>query len=390
MRSSTSLVLCVTCLLVAVAHSAYGWLRPRYEDATVVERSELIVVGRLDQGSIRYVPHDRGPNEGRSWEHHASLLVSEVLKGVSDTVSIPIVIHYGLHPVVGGRVERDGFFMDLRQGNENYPTERIAVMDTGSSAVSSTPLVADASEDNIWFLRRRSGVYGRQPGTGNLGIVDPEDLQPLQLKDYFLLYLEPESETLVKKHAASHPNVAQRAQRYLDHIQVQRIKEIQDVRERFEQILPYYLKRVSWDSKWVAKDGIMSCGDIAGAYFLSNFDDPTLQSFRREIILMWRDLGYSKAAPKLIELLKQHDQFWAEQELENGWWNKNVSSTEAQTRRNIYGEVYYAVAALKSFGDPTARDAIMLTKQRWEQIDFDNRQIVEECEAALKRLGVEK
>jgi hypothetical protein len=41
-------------------------LRPRYEDATIVDRSELIVVGHLEADSIKYVPHKRKAGEGRS------------------------------------------------------------------------------------------------------------------------------------------------------------------------------------------------------------------------------------------------------------------------------------------------------------------------------------
>ena len=90
---------------------AQAWLRLRYEDATVVERSELIVVGRLKRGCIEYVPHKKKPHEGASWEHHATLVISEVLRGTCRDKEIPIVIHYGLTPVVGGYVKRKNFMI---------------------------------------------------------------------------------------------------------------------------------------------------------------------------------------------------------------------------------------------------------------------------------------
>ncbi len=65
-------------LVLLSSDLAIAWLRPRYEDATVVGRSELIVVGRLVAGSIKYVPHARKPDRGRSGEHHANLVISEV------------------------------------------------------------------------------------------------------------------------------------------------------------------------------------------------------------------------------------------------------------------------------------------------------------------------
>jgi hypothetical protein len=73
-----------------------AWLRPVYEDADVVARSQLIVVGHLQRGSIVYVPHRRRPHRGHSWEHHAALVVRRVLKGKGKLArrELPLIIHY--------------------------------------------------------------------------------------------------------------------------------------------------------------------------------------------------------------------------------------------------------------------------------------------------------
>ena len=52
-------------------------------------------------------------------------------------------------------------------------------------------------------------------------------------------------------------------------------------------------------------------------------------------------------------------------------------------RRDIYGEVYSAVCALKNSKDSRAIETLLLTRKRWQAINFDNKQIVEACEAAL-------
>jgi hypothetical protein len=106
-------------MLVLCARIAHAWLRPTYEDATVVERSELIVVAHLKEGSIQHVPHKRKPDEGASWEHHAILVITKVLKGKCDTAEIPIVIHYGLTPRAG-------------DGKPASPKDIIEVHDTGN------------------------------------------------------------------------------------------------------------------------------------------------------------------------------------------------------------------------------------------------------------------
>jgi hypothetical protein len=363
---------------------ANAWLRPRYEDATIVERSEVIVIGHLEADSIKYVPHERKADEGRSWEHHATLVISDVLKGSSDSRSIPIILHYGLSPRVGGTSVGHGF--DPEQGllPKDDPKAAIYILDTGSSTWSGRPLVSDAGKDNLWFLRKRSGFFGRKPGTGKYGIVDPEDLQPLQLKDYFLTYLSEDPESAVKKHMVNNPAVVQRAQRYLDHLEIQRILKIKDPSHRLEKLLPFYVKRTTWGVTREARQGIISCGKVAGKSLLTVFQDSKHKDLRDDIIRIWRDIEYKEAVPLLINLLKQHDQFWEDQDLKKGWWNRDVGSELTRKRRAIYGEIYYSVCALRSFADPRAREAIEITRRRWKSINFENPQIVEECEAALK------
>lgn len=371
---------------LTMATSGLAEMRVVYGDATIVERSELIVVGHLDVKSIKHIPHEKKPNEGRSWEHHARLIIKEVLKGECETNEIPITIHYGLDPIVGGYVKRDGFMMDIRHHRKDYPTNRVEIMDTGNSVISFMPLVEDAAADNLWFLQRRNGVYGRELGKGDFGIADPGELQPLELKDYFLCYLAYNSRQAVEKYGASHPEIRQRSKPYFDHLEVQRILKISDPGARFDALLPYYLKGQSWDNKREARAGIVSCGIIAGERLVAVFNDPARENHRQDIILLWRDVNYTEVAPLLIKLLVEHDKFWARQELTNGWWNAGAGSELTQRRRNIYGEVYYAVSALRSFNDPRSREAIELTKKRWETIQSDNPQILDECNAALKSL----
>ncbi len=376
-----------TCLvlLFSCSNAAQAWfLRLRYEDATVVERSELIVVGHLERDTIQYVPHEKKGHEGASWEHHAVLAITEILKGSCYSERIPIIIHYGLYPRIGGTSVAEGF----RPPHARFPKDPspIYILDRGNSAWDPRPLVRDAAQDNLWFLRRRSGVFGREPGTGAFGIVDPEDLQSLQCKDYFLTYLADNPQDAVRAYIRENPEKTERAQRYFDHLEIQRILEIEDPRERFDKLLPYFLNRTTWNMKPEAKAGIIACGPVAGDRLRTIFADPKHNRIRQTIILMWRDMQYRQAAPLLIELLWKHDRYWAKQTLEEGWWNSSVDSEQTRQRRDIYGEVYYAVCALRAFRLPETRKVLEATRDRWKAIDFDNPQIVEACEAALREL----
>ncbi len=376
-------------ILFACEITANAWLRPFYEDEVIVQRSELIAIGHLKENSIQYVPHDTKPPEGRSWEHHAILVITEAIKGKSETNEIPIIIHYGLDPVVGGYVKRnDGFMINVRGNKKDYPTNLVQIFDTGNSMKGGGPVVEDASKDNIWFLRRLGGYLGREPASTNyFGILDPEDVQPLNLRKYFETYLSSDPKNAVKAYAAENPHVAGRSQRYLNHLEVGRILKIENPTNCFKALLPHYLNRESWDMKSEIRNGIISCGSVAGEKLISVFQDPNRKDFRQNIILIWRDMNYTNVAPMLIQLLKDHDQFWSEQKLTNGWWNADVGSELTKKRRDNYVEIYYSVCALRKFYDPQAKEVIELTKKRWEVIQFDNPQILEECNAALKELG---
>lgn len=367
-------LLSVTCLLLPtiISGRALAWLRPTYEDATVVERTELLVVAHLKPDSIKKVPHERKPGEGASWEYHATLVIADVLKGKCDKREIPVILHYGLTPVV-------------RDDSNNPSGKAVAIHDTGGSKMRSPP-VNDACDDNLWFLCRRGGIYGREPGTGNYGVVDPEDVQPLALKRYFLCYLAADPTAAIKDYVRKNPDTAERAKRYFDHLEIQAILRLKDPAQRYERLLPYFLGRVTWNMKSEAGEGIVACGAVAGERLKKLFGNPAHQQFRQRIIRMWRDMGYRPAAPLLVDLLQQHDQFWARQRLEKGWWNDQPDSDLTRRRRDICGEVYTAVYTLRSFRDPRARDVLEATRKRWTEIPLENNLIVEECEAALREL----
>ena len=384
-RSTFLLVWLVTG--ASVSPPARGWMRPVYEDAVVVQRSELIVVGRLQKNSIECVSHPRKPGEGGSYEHRARLTVTEVLKGKCDRKEIPIIIHYGLTPVVGGYAKGDDFTIDLRGKDNKYPTDVIEVLDTGSSATDLCPLVKDARDANLWFLRRRSGTYGDQPGTGDPGIVDPEDLRPIELKDYFLAYLSENPEPQISKYFMTTSKTLLRAERYLDHLAVRRILEIQDVTHRLKGLKRYYLKRQSWNMRREARDAIVASGEASASFLLGMFDDPLLAEHRDDIILLFRETECRGALPKLVRLLESHRDFWRNARLYEGRWNHGRDAEDEQNRCRIHAEVCHAVYALRRIGDATAVPVVRETRHQWQQQGYQSDQIVEECDEFLRQFA---
>jgi hypothetical protein len=288
---------------------AQAWPRVRYEDAQVVERSEVIAIAHIKRESIRFVRSDH-------WEHQARLVITEVLKGALADTEIPITIHFGLLPVVGGYVKRPEFMVNLRTTGQEYPKDHIAIIDFALPAVD--PIVPDAGCDHLWFLRRRSGPRGEQPGT-LYGIVDPEDLRPLALKEYFLAYLSPDPAA-------------------------------------------------------------------AGTLLVPFFKQPQNQAMRREIIDMWTKKNYRGSVELLIQMLEQHESFWAGQHLEKDWWNRELYSQLTRQRHLHYREDLAAVIALHRLRDPRARAVIEQARKRWLALGLNNSELIEECDRALAAL----
>jgi hypothetical protein len=225
--------------IVFANSNCYGWLRMRVEDAVLVQRSEQIVIGHLKVDSIKYVPHIRKQHEGRSWEHHAVLVISEILKGKEDKKEIPIVIHYGLDPYIGGRCPKDGGKINIHVDRKDFPQDRIEILDTGNSALSFKPLVEDAGKNNIWFLQRRSGRYGRITESGQFGISDPEDLQPISMKEYFWACLAKEPEKALKELLKKESHLTKRVEDYKIYAEFQRVLGISNPKEKAARLCRY-------------------------------------------------------------------------------------------------------------------------------------------------------
>ena len=378
-----TLRLSIALLCTMLGPVAYGWLRMAYEDAVIVQRSELIVVGHLVRGSV--VRERPAPG---FVQYKAVLVITEVLKGENKNNEIPITIYYGLTPMVGWHINEDDIQADYRMFHSGAREDSIPIFDTGSSAMSSSPICADAGEDNLWFLRRRSGNYGREPGTAGFGIVDPEDIQTLSLKQYFKAYLSDDPEGEIRRQMQLNGDLERRARRYVDHLEVQRILALPEPRARTEALLPFYIKGQSWfdekESIYEARKGILDCGKIGAAYLQQLFDDPILYGLREDIIGIWGDLRFEPAVDPLITVLKQNERFWSEQPLEEGWWNNSVESELGKERRRNYRELYSSVVALGKIGNPRATEAIQLTRKQWVLIDYS--EIIKECDAALAKL----
>ena len=171
--------------------------RQHYSDQEVVSRADLIVVGRMREGSLKLVLQPASRNapltpespdyQAPSWDHHLELLISEVLKGQLSSTSVVVNLDYGLTAVADGYFSNQ--FMIIEFGGNSHPKGEVLVVDTGSSTRPAQPVTGDIRTNQIWLLRRER--IGSEAGQNMLGIYDPEDIQPIAKKEELLRLLKP-------------------------------------------------------------------------------------------------------------------------------------------------------------------------------------------------------
>jgi hypothetical protein len=265
------------------------------------------------------------------------LAVTEVLKGKLDKKVIPIVIHYGLDPYIGGYSLKDGKKYGIFAGASDSPKDRIAIRDTGNSHWSPKPLVEDAGKGNIWFLQRRSGRYGRKSENERLGIADPEELQPISLKDYFLACLAKEPEKAIKEQLRKEPHLAKRVEDYLIYAEFRRVLSISDPNEKAVHLCRYIAPglgpknyRGRYDSH--IRRHLRELGDCAVEPLVDILAKAKPGHRLNMVVLTLYDIGKpaKPAVPHLVRMLQQ----------------KSRTST------------YYILAALQTTGDLTVVDSV--------------------------------
>ena len=347
-------------LIVFCVGRGFARIRPQIEDAELVARSELILAGHFRDGSVRFIAHARPDGKVYSWEHHATLVVREVLKGALREQDIEIVIYYGLGPFVDGKrvfKYQGGNYVALRPP----PKGKITIRDTGASLVRPWPLVEDARQDALWFLHRIRRDWAAKPVPDAIGIRSPEDLQATTLKDYFLGYLSADPGKAARTYAAKHPSFAPRVERSLDWLAVQRILKLQDASVRARQLAPYLVRRKHWNRLRLqreAMEAMVGCGGAAGPVLLRCFDETDDDWLRRRILMAFWHIDHRPAVDRLIALLDEHGKFWATQDVKQGWRDDETDRELGRKRRRAYGEMRDAVLVLRKRGDPRADEPL--------------------------------
>ncbi|HWB60098.1 MAG TPA: hypothetical protein VG733_11445 [Chthoniobacteraceae bacterium] len=360
--------LCIFACLILWTNSSEAWSRRPIPDTELVQQSELIVVAHVKPESIVYVPHPI-KDGGMSWEHHATLVITSVLKGAYSKREVPVIIHYGLDP----KIVSNGVVHEFSQKDfKKYITPASVIALYNDPGEMSGEEIDNIGKDQLWFLRVLPDKGVKYEGDDSVhapGIWDPEDVQQLELKPYFQAFIGGHPEVKLKEFIHGDSMLAARSRVYLDHLKIQEIAKEPDVEKRIDLLLPYFLftdEKDAGPTQGEAGGELRKCGKPFAARLVSIFKDPKYAAMQPGIILLWGGMNYHEAVPLMIDLLKSDNDYWvkmpqAERDL---WANRNATAPTEQgiSRRRIE----YVLISFKLLADPRTRPILEETMKIWE------------------------
>lgn len=375
--------------ILLLANPSQAWLRRPIPDLELAQRAELIVVAHIRAESIVYVPHQVADGEGMNWEHHATLVITEVVKGTYTQKELPIIIHYGLDPMV--EIGRDvHMFSDKNIKKYITPATPVALYDHPGEM--SGEYVDDICKDQIWFLQQKDpdyftggdSIHGDTVGAP--GIWDPEDVQPPYLKPFFAALLTGHPEEKIKEFTGGESPLAIRSRNYLEDLKIKEILKEPDAAKRADLLLPYFLftdeRRKGPTQSEAAFQLWKSCGEAGAARLVPVFRDPVYSAMQFDIMGVWSSAQYREAIPILIDLLKSENKFWADMtpEERDAWIHPTPYHSSTREQGASRRRVEYILMAFKQLADPRTRQLLEESKEFWKKLDP---KLSDECDEAL-------
>ena len=166
---------------------AIAYFPIRVRPSAVVAQADLIVVGRLKEGSVERVVVKRSCGKGVADVCHsrARLLVTSVERGELAPMQLTIWFRGNAVPVVGGRFEwdnGDGFPVRVNHREHDKAAIQIYEINTGPYKMGD----GDLRTDHVWFLSSGSNLPRLEPNAKAWCLDDAQFVVPLKSKKSYL------------------------------------------------------------------------------------------------------------------------------------------------------------------------------------------------------------
>lgn len=182
-------VLLVLLLGVFCVSDACAYFPIRVRPSAVVAQADLIVVGRLKEGSVEHVsvkaPLGKDGTVIDVRVSRATLIVTNVERGELAAMQVTIWFRGNAVPVVGGRFEwdsGDGFPVKVNCREQDEAAVHIYEINTGPYKMGD----GDLRTDHVWFMSLGSHLPGLKPDAKAWCVDDAQFVVPLALKESYL------------------------------------------------------------------------------------------------------------------------------------------------------------------------------------------------------------
>ncbi len=364
--------------------------------------AELIVVGKIKEGSVEYVARvfREGEKTIIGFVPSARLFVTELAAGELKPREITVWFRGGTMPLVDGTFHWDygklsGIHpLDIRRKN---PAKGSIQFGTRTSGLYLRYDIKDLREDHVWLLKSATGLPGLKPDERAWSVDNWESVARPELKDYYLAYRAADPKKALLAQIPKHPDYAEHIGRYVDYLEAQEMSRIHDPGEKAKRLLPLLfhgiLSGVDDDNRCddlspaeVARGGLIECGEPAARLFLARMATTEAPVSRRRMIDVLGRIAHPSAVDALVRLLKENNDLWNVEKA------KQIDpGNEAGDERRLHEsflETQAIVQALAKQTDPRSRPILEETLKQWQVRDFGR--IADACRLAIRSVdGIE-
>ncbi len=323
-RQSHSVLPTVAIILATslAATSANAYLPLATPDYLIATRADLVVVGRIKDGTVEYLPVVEELSNGQTinWcAPRARFLVAEVADGKLREREIAIWFRGGVLPLVEGQFDWGTWHIDLRR--EHFDPDSIQIGTLNNSFYLRDRL-KDLRKNHLWFLKRNAGFPGLQPNEEAWCIDSWDDVSPLNLKDYFMAYRAADPKKALLAVESKYPESTETIRRYVASLDAVDYSQTADPRRRARKLvrsLQRDLKGVRGDV-WLdhtpaamVRNGLIGCGDAGAEALAKELDlDSAKPEIRRRMIEVLGDIRSPIAKSYLLRILETNLGSWKE------------------------------------------------------------------------------
>jgi hypothetical protein len=363
-----------------------AWIRGYAHDDELVQRSDSIVIGHIEGGFTQFEYPSKHSDGYHYWEYRTTLFVTQTISGKVHVGPTPLVIHYGIKPVIlkTNPSLQDTFNPPAADQNTDSNTP-VGIYDAATTIVGMPP-GDNIRKDHVWLLRTSAGsIGGVEEDTSAPGIWSPQDVQSLDRKSYYEAVLSGNIDAITP-FTVGDSDVVKQARNTVSRLAVEKISQIPDLSKRCDQLLPFFLKKAPASN--LAFEEIIACGSVGAAKLIPTFENSP-GTDKTQILIGWKNAEFKGSVPLIIEWLTKEDRWWGtltkDDQIFASREGPKGGAPYNDPRSVSFRNICCSIEALGNFRAKESKALILQIRNRWQAAaPFDpNNDFLKVCDDAL-------